>query len=294
MIGGMPHVNSAVPLRELGLTLPKARAYLAGMDAASPPLAPIEAPLLTLPGIAHAFFTREGGVSTGIYRGLNTGLGSRDSREAVLENRARAARHIGARPENLATPHQVHSADAIVVDAVWDPGRGPKADAVVTNRPGIVVGAGAADCGPVLFAEPDAHVVAAAHAGWKGALAGILESTITAMERLGAERAKIVAVLGPTISSGAYEVGPEFSAQFLEADQSNTRFFAPSARAGHPMFDLPAYIVARLEAAGVGAVGNLALCTYADEARFFSYRRATLRGEPDYGRLLSAITLLDD
>ncbi len=257
-------------------------------------LKPIEAPQLKLPGVAHAFFTREGGVSTGIYRGLNTGIGSNDSREAVLENRARAARHIGAAPDNLATPHQVHSADAVIVEAVWTPGRGPKADAVVTNRPGIALGAGAADCGPVLFAEPEARVVAAAHAGWKGAFIGILESTIVSMERLGAAREKIVAVLGPTISADAYEVGPEFSARFLEAEASNTRFFRPSSRADHSMFDLPAYIVARLEAAGLATVGNLGLCTYADEARFYSYRRATHRGEPDYGRLLSAITLLGD
>ena len=297
MIGGSPRVNSAVPVRgrrfaRTGLTSADAGSYLRHMDAVSPPLVPIEAPLLALPGVAHAFFTREGGVSTGIYCGLNTGLGSKDSREAVLENRARATRHLGSAPEDLATPHQVHSAEAIIVDAVWEPGRGPKADAVVTNRPGIAVGAGAADCGPLLFAEPNARVVAAAHAGWKGALIGILESTIAAMEQLGAERAKIVAVLGPTISAGAYEVGPEFAARFLEADPSNARFFAPSLRAGHSMFDLPAYIVARLEAAGVGAVGNLALCTYADEARFYSYRRATHRGERDYGRLLSAISLV--
>jgi purine-nucleoside/S-methyl-5'-thioadenosine phosphorylase / adenosine deaminase len=261
------------------------------MHGSAPQLNPIEAPLLKLPGIAHAFFTREGGVSTGLYRGLNTGIGSKDSREAVLENRARAARHLGAAPEDLATPHQIHSAEAIIVDAAWAPGHGPKADAVVTSRPGIAVGAGAADCGPVLFAEPDARVVAAAHAGWKGALTGILESTIATMERLGAERAKIVAVLGPTISAAAYEVGPEFADRFVAADSANARFFTPSQRAGHSMFDLPGYIVARLEAAGIGSAGSLGLCTYADAARFYSYRRATHRGEPDYGRLLSAITL---
>jgi hypothetical protein len=264
------------------------------MHGSAQELRPIEADALKLPGIAHAFFTREGGVSTGIYRGLNTGIGSSDSREAVLENRARAARHIGAVPENLATPHQVHSAEAVIVDTVWAPGRGPRADAVVTDRPGIAVGAGAADCGPVLFAEADARVVAAAHAGWKGALTGILESTIAAMESLGAEREKIVAVLGPTISARAYEVGPEFSARFLEADSTNARFFAPSPRAGHAMFDLPAYIVARLEAAGIARAESLGLCTYSDEARFYSYRRATHRGEKDYGRLLSAIALSGD
>jgi len=263
------------------------------MQKHAPGLNPIEASTLKLPGIAHAFFTREGGVSTGIYRGLNTGIGSNDSREAVLENRARAARHIGALPENLATPHQIHSSDAIVVETVWAPGQGPKADAVVTNRPGIAVGAGAADCGPVLFAEPEAKIVAAAHAGWKGAFTGILESTVAAMERLGAKRGKIVAVLGPTISQESYEVGPEFVARFVAADSANARFFAPSARADHAMFDLPAYIVARLKAAGIGSAESLGLCTYADEARFYSFRRATHRGEPDYGRLLSAIALLE-
>jgi YfiH family protein len=254
-------------------------------------LTPVKAPALALPGVAHAFFTRAGGISTGLYRGLNTGTGSNDSREAVLENRARAARHLGVQPAQLATPHQVHGTEAVIVETVWAPGHGPKADAVVTCRPGVAVGVGAADCGPVLFAEPVAGVVAAAHAGWKGAFAGVLESTIAAMEGLGAARARIVAVLGPTISADAYEVGPEFMARFVEADRSNDRFFRPSRRVGHMMFDLPAYIVARLEAAGIGAAASVGLCTYADEERFFSYRRATHRGEPDYGRLLSAIAL---
>jgi YfiH family protein len=261
------------------------------MHGAAPQVAPIEAPSLALPGIAHAFFTRQGGVSTGIYHGLNTGIGSNDSREAVLENRSRAARHLGTTLEKLATPYQVHGTDAVVVNEAWGPGLGPKADAVVTNRPGTAVGVGAADCGPVLFADAEARVVAAAHAGWKGALAGILESTIGTMEQLGAARKNIVAVLGPTISAAAYEVGPELVARFAEASTQNARFFRPSERAGHAMFDLPAFIVARLEAAGVGTVGALGLCTYSDEARFYSYRRATHRGEPDYGRLLSAIML---
>ncbi len=261
------------------------------MHGAAPPLAPIEAPSLALPGIAHAFFTRQGGVSTGIYHGLNTGIGSNDSREAVLENRSRAARHLGTTLEKLATPYQVHGTDAVVVDEVWGPGLGPKADAVVTNRAGVAVGVGAADCGPVLFADVEARVIAAAHAGWKGALAGILESTIGTMEQLGSARKNIVAVLGPTISAAAYEVGPEFVDRFLEASSGNARFFRPSERAGHAMFDMPAYIVARLEAADVGTVGALGLCTYSNEERFYSYRRATHRKEPDYGRLLSAITL---
>lgn len=263
------------------------------MHGPSPVLSPLEAPTLALPGIAHAFFTRIGGVSTGIYRGLNTGIGSNDTREAVLENRSRAARHLGTTLELLATPYQVHGTEAVIVENVWEPGLGPKADAVVTNRPGIALGVGAADCGPVLFADVEARVVGAAHAGWKGALAGILESTLGAMEGLGAHRSRTVAVLGPTISAAAYEVGPEFVARFVEANTENGRFFRPSARAGHSLFDLPAYIVARLEAAGVGAASALNLCTYSDEVRFYSYRRATHRGEPDYGRLLSAIALTE-
>jgi len=254
-------------------------------------LTPIESQKLSLPGVAHAFFTREGGVSTGIYHALNTGMGSKDSRESVLENRSRAMRRLGATLDRLATPFQVHSPDAIIVEDVWDQGQGPKADALVTNRPGIVIGVGAADCGPVLFADQTAHVIGAAHSGWKGALTGILESTVAAMERLGAERERIVAVLGATISAAAYEVGPEFVSRFTDVEADNARFFRPSQRADHSMFDLPAYIVSRLEKAGVGTVGNLGFCTYSDEERFFSYRRTTHRGEADYGRLLSAIVL---
>jgi YfiH family protein len=261
------------------------------MHGSAPQLSPITAPSLLLPGVAHAFFTRDGGVSIGIYRGLNTGIGSKDAREAVLENRSRAAKHLGTTLARLATPYQVHGTDAVIVENVWEPGQGPKADAVVTDRPGIAVGVGAADCGPVLFADAEARVVAAAHAGWKGALAGVLESTIATMEGLGARRERVVAVLGPTISAASYEVGPEFVALFVEAEDVNVRFFRPSRREGHSMFDLPGYIVARLLAAGVGAASSVGLCTYADEARFYSFRRATHRGEPDYGRLLSAITL---
>lgn len=261
------------------------------MHGTATALHPVEAPELALPGVAHAFFTRSGGVSEGIYRGLNTGIGSKDDRARVLENRARAARHLGSAPERLATPYQIHSADAVVVDEVWGPGLGPKADAVVTDRPGVAIGIGTADCGPVLFADAEAGVIGAAHAGWKGALTGILEATLSAMEGLGAERGRVVAVLGPSISGEAYEVGPEFVARFAEADPLNERFFRPAERAGHAFFDLPAYIVARLEAAGVAQAASLGLCTYGDEGRFYSYRRATHRGEPDYGRLLSAIAL---
>jgi len=256
-----------------------------GADA----LAPVRSEALArLPGVAHAFFTREGGVSDGLYRGLNTGLGSRDERTRVLENRRRAAAHLGVAPDRLATPYQVHSADAVVVRDPWGPGLGPKADAVVTDRPGIAVGVGTADCGPILFADAEARVVGAAHAGWKGAFTGVVEATVEAMESLGARRGRIVAALGPTIAQAAYEVGPEFVERFGDA---GARFFSPSTREGHAMFDLPAYILARLETAGVARAEWVGACTYADEARFFSYRRTTHRAEPDYGRLLSAIAL---
>jgi len=252
---------------------------------------PIKAEALDLAGIRHAFFTREGGVSGGIYAGLNTGLGSSDERDHVMENRARACRHLGAEAGALATPHQVHSADCFAVTEVWEPGKGPRGDALVTDRPGIVIGVGTADCGPILFADPDARVIGAAHAGWKGALAGVLESTLAAMETLGAKRSATTAVLGPTISARNYEVGAEFVERFGAEAPGSERFFSPSEREGHAMFDLPAFILSRLKAAGVGTAVDLGLCTYEEEDLFFSYRRATHRAEPDYGRLLSAIAL---
>ena len=249
------------------------------------------AALSALPGIRHGFFTRQGGVSDGIYASLNCGVGSADERAHVAENRARVTAELGVAADRLATPYQVHSPDVVVVDEVWPTGEGPKADAVVTRRPGIAIGVGTADCGPVLFADAEAGVIGAAHAGWKGAFTGVLEATIAAMEGLGAQRGRIVAVLGPTISKSAYEVGPEFIARFLAASGENAAFFAPSERADHHQFDLPAFIGSRLRATGLGHVGDLALCTYADPDRFFSYRRTTHAGEPDYGRLLHAISL---
>jgi YfiH family protein len=260
------------------------------MHGSASGIAPIESPALALTGIRHAFFTRAGGVSTGLYAGLNTGIGSRDSRECVLENRRRVCAYLGV--NSLATPYQVHGTDAVVVEAAWEAGKGPKVDAVVTRQPGVAIGVGTADCGPVLLADAEAKIVGAAHAGWKGAFTGILESVVETMERLGADRTRIAAVLGPTISRDAYEVGPEFVARFEKADPENARFFCPADRPGHAMFDLPAYVVARLQRAGVATV-QLGLCTYGDEARFFSFRRATHRGEPDYGRLLSAIALVN-
>jgi YfiH family protein len=248
-------------------------------------------PLLgKLPGIRHGFFSREGGVSTGIYRSLNCGIGSDDKREHVLENRARVAAALGVAPDRLATPYQVHSADAIVVTEVWEPGKGPKADALVTDRPGIALGVGSADCGPTLFADPEAGVIGASHSGWRGALAGVLESTVDAMEKLGAKRNRIIAALGPTISQTNYEVSAEFRQKFLAADPKNVAFCMPASRPDHYLFDLSGFIVSRLEEAGVTA-RSVGLCTYADETRFFSYRRTTHRGEADYGRHLSAIVL---
>jgi YfiH family protein len=258
------------------------------MPSATPFLT--SADLAGLRGIRHGFFTRDGGVSQGVYASLNCGLGSSDDRTRVSENRARVAAAVGARPVNLATPYQVHGTETIVVDTAWAPNARPYADAVVTNQPGIALGVGTADCGPVLLADEAARVVGAAHAGWRGALGGILESVVAAMEGLGARRGRLVATLGPMISQTNYEVGAEVVERFLAADSSNRRFFASGRRDGHVQFDLPAYIVGRLKAAGVAA-DNLGPCTYADEARFFSFRRATHRGEADYGRQLSVIVL---
>lgn len=239
--------------------------------------------------VTHAFFTRAGGVSEGIYRGLNVGLGSSDDREKVLENRRRVSAWLHSSGDFLATPHQTHSTDVLQVDGPWQ-GERPQADAVVTDKPGVALGVLTADCGPVLFAEPQRGVVGAAHAGWKGATGGILENTVEAMVRLGARRERITATLGPTITQRNYEVGPEFVERLLAIDPANAVYLAPSRNEGHACFDLPAYIVARLGNAGVRArfTGH---CTYADEERFFSYRRTTHRGEPDYGRQISAILL---
>lgn len=253
----------------------------------------ITAPALSaLTGIRHGFFTRAGGVSSGIYDSLNCGIGSKDDRALVLENRARVAASLGGEGQHVAAPYQVHGTEVAVVDAAWEAGKGPKADATVTNRPGVILGVGSADCGPILFAEAQARVIGAAHAGWRGALAGVGDTTIAAMERLGARRQRIVAVLGPTIAQASYEVGPELRDAFLSADGNNGRFFRPSPRDGHFLFDLPGYIVARLAAAGVNASAT-GDDTYAEAERFFSYRRSTHRGEPDYGRLMSAIVLAD-
>jgi YfiH family protein len=243
------------------------------------------------PEIRHAFFTRDGGVSQGIYQSLNGGIGSNDAPDRVHENRTRMAAALGVAPTHLVTCFQIHSPDVIVAEAPWTREASPRADAIVTRVPGLAIGVTTADCGPVLFADAEARVVGAAHAGWKGALTGVLEATIVAMEELGASRAQIVAAIGPLIRQPNYEVGAEFVERFSAADTASARFFAPAARANHAMFDLPGFIASRLEAAGVRSVDDLGLCTYADPARFFSYRRTTHRAEPDYGRHVNAIAL---
>lgn len=246
--------------------------------------------LSIVPGVRHAFFTRDGGVSKGIYAGLNGGLGSHDDPADVAENRRRMAEAMGVAPSQFLTAHQVHSPDVAVATAPWDLDARPHVDAMVTAMPGLALGVTTADCGPVLFADPKARVIGAAHAGWKGAFTGVLENTIAAMETLGAARADIVVAIGPLIRQASYEVGAEFVERFAQADPSFTRFFAPSARAGHSMFDLAGFIRMRLERAGVTAIDDTGIDTYPDE-QLFSYRRTVHRKEPDYGRQIHAIVL---
>lgn len=236
--------------------------------------------------IRHGFFTRRGGASSGVFEGLNCGTGSSDQSDMVRINRARAAGAMGVAPDHLLTVHQVHSADAVVVAEV--PGTPIRADGMVTATPGLALAILTADCQPVLFADPAAGVVGAAHAGWKGALDGVLEATVDAMEKLGADRARTVAVIGPTISQSAYEVGPEFVERFVDEDPDNARFFA-GGTGGKAHFDLPSYGLHRLRQAGVGEALWTRHCTYGDPARFFSYRRSVHQREADYGRLISAI-----
>ncbi len=252
----------------------------------------IQSASLASPNIRHAFFTRAGGVSSGIYESLNGGIGSKDAPENVRENRARMATALGVAPTHLVSCYQIHSPDVIVATEPWTRENSPRADAIVTRVAGLAVGVGTADCGPVLFADGEAGVVGAAHAGWKGALTGVLEATVTAMEKLGATRARIRASIGPLIRQPNYEVGPEFVQRFVTEDDANGRFFVNATRIGYAMFDLPGYIRSRLERAEIAGVEDLGLCTYADPARFFSYRRTTHRGEPDYGRHVNAIALV--
>jgi polyphenol oxidase len=245
--------------------------------------------LSAIPGVRHAFFTCEGGVSEGVYASLNGGPGSNDDPARVAENRARMATQMGVTPENFLTLHQIHSPDAVVAVGPWNGSR-PKADAIVTRAGGLSIGVTTADCGPILLVDPSARVIGAAHAGWKGALTGIVESTVDAMEKLGAERGGIVAAIGPLIRQHSYEVGPEFVERFLDADAEHGRFFLPGAREGHAMFDLAGLIRLRLENAGVLMIDDLGIDTYSD-ARCYSYRRSVHRGETDYGRHVHAIAL---
>jgi len=236
----------------------------------------------------HGFFTRRGGASSGVFRGLNCGPGSSDQSEIVSINRARVASAMQVAPDHLVTLHQVHSADVIPVSGPL--ADRPRADALVSATPGVALAVLTADCQPVLFADPEAGVVGAAHAGWRGALDGVLEATVDAMEALGAKRGAIRAVIGPSISQRAYEVGPELLEDFIADDAGNARFFA-NGEGDRYMFDLPGFGLHRLRQAGVGQCEWTRHCTYSDPERFFSYRRATHAGEADYGRLISVIRL---
>jgi polyphenol oxidase len=252
----------------------------------------IQAPALAdLDGVQHRFFTRHGGVSAGLYSSLNCGYGSADPPDNVRENRRRVAEQFGLDEPDLHTVHQIHSADVLTLaEERWTSPGAPKADGLVTDRPGVALGVLAADCAPVLLADGNAGVIGAAHAGWKGALGGVVEAAIAAMERLGARRERIKIAVGPCIGPNSYEVGPEFPAPFLAQDEANVAFFRPALRSGHFMFDLPGYLVHRIARAGIAATatGHDTLTATED---FFSYRRNTLQGVSDYGRGLSAIAL---
>ncbi len=255
-------------------------------------LQPIQAPSLAgSPLIRHGFFTRAGGVSEGLYAGLNCGPGSADVPGNVVENRARVARHLGGSHPDVATLYQIHSGDAVAIEAPIAPDARPKADGLVTNQPGLVIGVLTADCAPVLFADPDAGVVGAAHAGWRGAVGGVLESTIAEMEKLGARRNRILTAIGPAINQVSYEVGPDFESALLESCADNAIFLARRNPQERAHFDLPAYVEMRLSKAGVAKVERQSPCTYANESLFFSFRRSQHRSEGDYGRQISAIVV---
>lgn len=249
------------------------------------------ASLARLDGIRHGYFTRAGGVSDGIYSSLNGGVGSKDDARRVGENRARMARALKAEPAKFVTCFQIHSPDVVVAERPWTPEARPKADAIVTRVPGLAIGVSTADCGPLLFADEAAGVIGAAHAGWRGAFTGVIENTVAAMEKLGADRGRIRAALGPVIRKQNYEVSQSFVDEFLRADEAHARFFSAAMRQGHAMFDLPAFVSVRIEQSGIGYFEDLGLCTYADEERFYSYRRSVHRAEPDYGRHVNAIVL---
>jgi polyphenol oxidase len=248
----------------------------------------LSADILKMDGVAHGFFLRTGGVSEGIFASLNCGRGSGDDLRRVEENRARVAASLGAGPAKLIGPKQAHTAKTLIVTEPWKPGEAPEGDAVVTNVRGLAISVLTADCAPILLADREAGVIGAAHAGWKGAKGGILESAIEAMESLGARANRISAAIGPTISQANYEVSPEFEAAFLADDEGCARYFTKPA-GGRPHFDLPAYVKDRLLGRGVAKVQDLGACTYQNESILFSYRRSTHRFERDYGRQISAI-----
>jgi YfiH family protein len=247
--------------------------------------------LTNLPGVRHAFFTRAGGVSKGIYESLNSGVGSNDKPENVNENRARMAASLGVTADRFLTAYQIHSPTVMVAETPWSAADRPRADAIVTRTPGLAIGVSTADCGPVLMTDPEARVIGAAHAGWRGALTGVIEAAVAAMETLGAKRNRIVAAVGPMIRQPNYEVGQDLLDRFVAAEPDNVRFFAPAQRPGHRMFDLAGYVVSTLQRAGIERIEDIGHCTYADPAQFYSYRRATHRAEPDYGRHVNAIVL---
>ncbi|GIU67509.1 peptidoglycan editing factor PgeF [Candidatus Phycosocius spiralis] len=272
--------NLAIPFRSDGLHYDVPQA-----------LEPVRSSMLSqLAGFEHGFYGRRGGVSSGLYESLNCGPGSKDDAAAVLENRRRVAGHIGVSPERLLSAYQVHGAEALMVDGPF-PGDRPQVDALVTRCPSIAPAVLTADCAPVLFADPSARIVAAAHAGWKGALGGVLEATMAKMIKLGGSPSRIVAAIGPCIGQASYEVGPEFVARFMDADSGNARFFIPGSD-DRSHFDLKRYCAARLRGLGIGAVDIMAQDTYKEEALFFSNRRRILAGEVDYGRNISAIRIL--
>jgi len=254
------------------------------------PLHPITHPLLDRAGLRHGFFTREGGVSTGLYEGLNTGVGSNDDPAAVAENRRRIAKYLGGVPDDFAACYQIHSAVARVAEAGWK-GERPEGDATVTAAPGVICAVLTADCAPILLADAEAGVIGAAHAGWKGALDGVVHSTVAAMQALGAEPRRMVAVVGPCIAQASYEVGADYQERFEHHDPGSGRFFASGLTADKRLFDLPGFVLWRLEQAGVGDAAWTGHDTRTDAERFYSNRRAYLNGEADFGRLMSAISL---
>ena len=244
--------------------------------------------------IKHGFFTRRDGVSHGVFRGLNCGYGSGDTPAHIDQNRSVAMAKLGLSRQNLNTVYQIHSADVVVAQKAWARDDRPKADAIVTNQPGLAVGIMTADCTPVLFSDPNAGIVGAAHAGWRGAIGGVLAATVEKIEEMGGDRSQVIAVVGPCIHQSSYEVGPDFHTSFLQENPANERYFVPSEKARHQLFDLPGFVLTKLADLGLAVVQDVSEDTYANEDRFFSYRRSTHRKETDYGRGLSAIVLTED